>query len=86
MFEKLIKKEVFMFQCEMDKFENSFGGIKDMGGFLDVIFVIDVDYEYIVVIEVCNLGIFVVGVVDINFNLDGVDYIIFGNDDVICVI
>lgn len=72
--------------CEMEKLEKFFGGIKDMGGLFDVLFVIDVDYEYIVIKEVNNLGILVFVVVDINFSLDGVDYIILGNDDVICVV
>lgn len=72
--------------CELEKLELSLGGIKNMNGLLDVIFVIGVDYEYIVIKEVNNLGIFVFVIVDINFILDGVNYIILGNDDVICVI
>lgn len=85
-FDKLIKKEVLMCSCDFEKFECSLGGIKDMGGLLDVLFVIDVDYECIVIIEVNKLGILVIGVVDINSSLEGVDYVIFGNDDVICVV
>lgn len=85
-FDKLIKKEVLMCICELEKLENSLGGIKDMGGLLDVLFVIDVDYEYIVIKEVNNLGILVFVIVDINFDLDGVDFVILGNDDVICVV
>lgn len=82
-FDKLTKKEVLMLQREMAKLENSLGGIKDMGGLPDVIFVIDADHEHIAVTEACNLGIPVVGVVDTNSNPDGVDYIIPGNDDAI---
>jgi small subunit ribosomal protein S2 len=72
-----------MLQREMAKLENSLGGIKDMGGLPDVIFVIDADHEHIAVTEARNLGIPVVGVVDTNSNPDGVDYIIPGNDDAI---
>jgi small subunit ribosomal protein S2 len=82
-FEKLTKKEALMLQREMDKLENSLGGIKDMGGLPDAIFVIDADHEHIAVTEARNLGIPVVGVVDTNSNPDGVDYIIPGNDDAI---
>lgn len=82
-FDKLTKKEVLMLQREMTKLENSLGGIKNMGGLPDVIFVIDADHEHIAVTEARNLGIPVVGVVDTNSNPDGVDYIIPGNDDAI---
>jgi len=82
-FEKLTKKEVLLLQREMTKLESSLGGIKDMGGLPDVIFVIDADHEHIAITEARNLGIPVVGVVDTNSNPDGVDYIIPGNDDAI---
>ena len=82
-FEKLTKKEALMLQREMDKLESSLGGIKDMGGLPDVLFVIDADHEHIAVTEARNLGIPVVAVVDTNSNPDGVDYIIPGNDDAI---
>ncbi|WP_395344543.1 30S ribosomal protein S2 [Ningiella sp. W23] len=82
-FEKLTKKEVLLLQREMTKLENSLGGIKDMGGLPDVIFVIDADHEHIAITEARNLGIPVVAVVDTNSNPDGVDYIIPGNDDAI---
>jgi small subunit ribosomal protein S2 len=82
-FDKLTKKEVLLLQREMTKLENSLGGIKDMGGLPDVIFVIDADHEHIAITEARNLGIPVVGVVDTNSNPDGVDYIIPGNDDAI---
>ncbi len=60
-FEKLTKKEVLMLQREMTKLEGSLGGIKNMGGLPDVIFVIDADHEHIAVTEARNLGIPVVG-------------------------
>lgn len=82
-FDKLTKKEVLLLQREMTKLESSLGGIKNMGGLPDVIFVIDADHEHIAVTEARNLGIPVVGVVDTNSNPDGVDYIIPGNDDAI---
>ena len=82
-FDKLTKKEGLMLQREMEKLESSLGGIKDMGGLPDVIFVVDADHEHIAVNEARNLGIPVVGVVDTNSNPDGVDYIIPGNDDAI---
>lgn len=82
-FEKLTKKEVLILEREMKKLENSLGGIKNMGGLPDVIFVIDADHEHIAITEARNLGIPVVAVVDTNSNPDGVDYIIPGNDDAI---
>jgi small subunit ribosomal protein S2 len=82
-FEKLTKKEVLMLQREMAKLESSLGGIKDMGGLPDCLFVVDADHEHIAIKEARNLGIPVVSVVDTNSNPDGVDYIIPGNDDAI---
>jgi len=82
-FEKLTKKEALMLQREMDKLESSLGGIKDMGGLPDVLFVIDADHEHIAVTEARNLGIPVVSVVDTNSNPDNIDYIVPGNDDAI---
>lgn len=82
-FEKLTKKEVLMLQREMTKLESSLGGIKDMGGLPDVLFVVDADHEHIAITEARNLGIPVVSVVDTNSNPDGVDFIIPGNDDAI---
>jgi small subunit ribosomal protein S2 len=64
-----------------DKLENSIGGIKDMNGLPDMLFVVDVDHERIAINEANKLGIPVVGIVDTNSNPDGVDYIIPGNDD-----
>src|SRR5690554_3744808 len=82
-FEKLTKKEALVNTREMEKLEKSLGGIKDMGGLPDVLFVIDADHEHIAIKEANNLGIPVVSVVDTNSNPDGVDYVIPGNDDAI---
>ncbi|KUE80745.1 30S ribosomal protein S2 [Aeromonas schubertii] len=82
-FDKLTKKEALMRTREMEKLEKSLGGIKDMGGLPDVLFVIDAEHEHIAIKEANNLGIPVISVVDTNSNPDGVDYIIPGNDDAI---
>jgi small subunit ribosomal protein S2 len=82
-FEKLTKKEALMRTRQMAKLENSIGGIKDMGGLPDALFVIDVDHERIAIQEANKLGIPVIGIVDTNSNPDGVDYIIPANDDAI---
>lgn len=80
-FEKLTKKEALMRAREMEKLELSLGGIKNMSGLPDAIFVIAADHENIAIKEANNLGIPVFAVVDTNTNPDGVDYIIPGNDD-----
>ena len=82
-FEVLPKKEVIGLRHEMEKLEKYLGGIKDMRGLPDAIFVIDVGYEKIAVQEANKLGIPVIGVVDTNNSLQGVDYVIPGNDDAI---
>ncbi|OIQ48239.1 MAG: 30S ribosomal protein S2 [Gammaproteobacteria bacterium MedPE] len=82
-FAKLVKKEALMRTREMEKLEKSLGGIKNMNGLPDVIFVIDADHEHIAVKEANNLGIPVVAIVDTNSNPDGIDYIVPGNDDAI---
>ena len=82
-FDKLTKKEALMRTREMEKLERSLGGIKDMGGLPDAMFVIDVDHERIAIKEANKLGIPVIGVVDTNSDPDGVDYVIPGNDDAI---
>ena len=82
-FDKLTKKEVLMRRREAEKLEKSLGGIKDMGGLPDALFVIDVDHERIAVSEANKLGIPVIGIVDTNSNPDGVDLVIPGNDDAI---
>ena len=82
-FAKLTKKEALMLTRSKDKLDRSIGGIKDMGGLPDALFVIDVDHERIAITEANKLGIPVIGVVDTNSNPDGIDYIIPGNDDAI---
>lgn len=80
-FEKLIKREALQLVREMTKLEASLGGIKDMGGLPDALFVIDVGYEHIAVAEAKRLGIPVIGIVDTNHEPDDIDYVIPGNDD-----
>jgi small subunit ribosomal protein S2 len=79
--ERLSKKEQLMYTREREKLERSLGGIKDMGGIPDALFVIDVGFHKIAVTEARTLGIPIVGVVDTNNSLDGIDYVIPGNDD-----
>ena len=83
MFARLSKKEALMLNRAKQKLERSIGGIKDMGGLPDALFVIDVDHERIAVTEANNLKIPVIGIVDTNSNPDGVDFVIPGNDDAI---
>ncbi len=80
-FERLTKKEALGLDREREKLERSLGGIKNMTGLPDVMFVVDVDYEDIAVREARKLGIPVVAVVDTNCSPDDVDYVIPGNDD-----
>jgi len=82
-FEKLTKKEALMRKREMNKLEISLGGIKNMGGLPDMLFVVDADHEHIAITEANSLGIPVVSIVDTNSNPDGVDFVIPGNDDAI---
>ncbi|NMG75011.1 30S ribosomal protein S2 [Aromatoleum diolicum] len=79
--ERLSKKEALMASREMDKLQKSIGGIKDMGGLPDALFVIDVGYHKIAITEAKKLGIPVVAVVDTNHSPEGIDYVIPGNDD-----
>ena len=79
--ERMSKKEGLMFQREFDKLVKSLGGIKDMNGLPDALFVIDVGYHKIAVTEARKLGIPVVAVVDTNHSPDGIEYVIPGNDD-----
>ena len=82
-FAKLTKKEALIRSRMKEKLERSIGGIKEMSGLPDVLFVVDVDHERIAVTEANKLGIPVIGIVDTNSNPDGVDYVIPGNDDAI---
>jgi small subunit ribosomal protein S2 len=79
--ERMSKKEALTFERELEKLQKSMGGIKDMNGLPDAIFVIDVGYHKIAVTEAAKLGIPVIGVVDTNHSPEGVSYIIPGNDD-----
>jgi small subunit ribosomal protein S2 len=79
--EKMSKKEALMFNRELDKLQKAIGGIKDMGGVPDAIFVIDVGYHKGAITEAIKLGIPVIGVVDTNHTPQGVTYVIPGNDD-----
>jgi small subunit ribosomal protein S2 len=80
-FEKMSKKEALVIQREMEKLTKSIGGIKEMTGVPDAIFVIDVGYQKNAIVEAKKLGIPVIGVVDTNNSIENVDYIIPGNDD-----
>ena len=82
-FDRLSKKDALMRRREMEKLERSLGGIKDMGGLPDALFIIDVGNEKIAVAEARKLKIPVVAVVDTNHSPDGIDYVITGNDDAI---
>jgi small subunit ribosomal protein S2 len=79
--QKLSKKEALMFEREKIKLEKSIGGIKDMGGIPDAIFIVDVGYHKGAITEAAKLGIPVIGVVDTNHSPEGVTYVIPGNDD-----
>jgi len=79
--DRLSKKEALMAKRELSKLQKSIGGIKDMNGLPDAIFIIDVGYHKIAITEARKLGIPVVAVVDTNHSPEGVDYIIPGNDD-----
>jgi len=82
-FEMLTKREALQRSRLMEKLERSLGGIKDMGGLPDALFVVDVMHEHIAVSEANKLGIPVFGVVDTNSDPAGIDHIIPGNDDAI---
>ena len=81
--EKLIKKEAVEIQKEYTKLKASVGGIKDMKGLPDALFVVDVKYEKIAVLEAKKMGIPVIALIDTNSDPDGIDTIIPGNDDAI---
>jgi small subunit ribosomal protein S2 len=79
--ERMSKKEALTFQREVDKYNTSIGGIKDMNALPDALFVVDVGYHKIAVAEAAKLGIPVVAVVDTNHSPEGISYVIPGNDD-----
>jgi small subunit ribosomal protein S2 len=79
--EKLAKKEQLNYQREAEKLNRSLGGIKDMNGLPDALFVVDVGYQKIAIAEASKLGIPVIGIVDTNNSPEGVAYVIPGNDD-----
>ncbi len=81
--DKLSKKESLTVRRELEKLEYSLGGIENMAGIPDIIFVVDVGYEKIAITEANKLKIPVIGVVDTNNSPDGVDYVVPGNDDAI---
>lgn len=81
LYQKFSKKEALGMERELEKLERSLGGIKDMRGTPDAIFVLDVGYEKNAIMEAKKLGIPVVGVVDSNNSPDNIDYIVPGNDD-----
>jgi small subunit ribosomal protein S2 len=79
--ERMSKKEALSHSRELEKLNKTLGGIKDMAGLPDALFVVDVGYHKIAIQEANKLGIPVVGVVDTNHSPEGVDYVIPGNDD-----
>ncbi|VFR17800.1 SSU ribosomal protein S2p (SAe) [plant metagenome] len=79
--ERLSKKEGLLYSRELDKLNKSIGGIKDMNGLPDALFIIDVGYHKIAVAEARSLGLPVVAVVDTNHSPEGIDHVIPGNDD-----
>jgi len=79
--DRLSKREGLTVRRELEKLQKSIGGIKEMGGLPDAMFVIDVGYHKIAITEALKLGIPVVAVVDTNHSPEGVDYVIPGNDD-----
>ena len=76
-----IKKEALLFQRDLAKLEKDIGGIQDMNALPDAMFVIDVGYHKIAILEAKKLGIPVIGIVDSNHSPIGIDYVIPGNDD-----
>ena len=80
-FNKLTKKEGLKIQRDIDRLQKSIGGVTEMGGLPDALFIIDVKRESIAVSEASKMGIPIVGIVDSNSNPEGIDYVVPGNDD-----
>lgn len=80
-FAQITKKEALSIMREITKLERSLGGIREMGGLPDALFVLDVGHEKIAVSEASKLKIPIVGIVDTNTNPDNIDYVVPGNDD-----
>lgn len=80
-FDKLTKKEGLKLQREIDKLQKAIGGVRELGGLPDALFVIDVKRESIAISEASKMGIPIVAVVDTNSSPESVDYVIPGNDD-----
>ncbi len=80
-FSQFGKKEALMMTREMEKLERSLGGIKDVGGIPDVVFVVDIGHERNAVKEAQKLGLPIIGIVDTNHSPEGIDYVVPGNDD-----
>jgi small subunit ribosomal protein S2 len=79
--DSISKKEQLTFKREIEKLEKDIGGIQDMNALPDAIFVIDVGFHKIAILEAKKLGIPLIGVVDSNHSPIGIDYVIPGNDD-----
>ena len=80
-FSKITKKEGLKIQRDIDRLQKSIGGVTEMGGLPDALFIIDVKREAIAVSEASKMGIPIIGIVDSNSNPEGIDYVIPGNDD-----
>ncbi len=80
-FNKLTKKEGLKIQRDIDRLQKSIGGVTEMGGLPDALFIIDVKRESIAVSEASKMGIPIVGIVDSNSDPEGIDYVVPGNDD-----
>ncbi len=81
LFESMIKKEALVLSRELNKLERSLGGIENMNGLPDAIFVVDVGYERIAIKEASSLSIPLIGIVDTNHDPANINYVIPGNDD-----
>jgi len=80
-FERISKKEALGLQRELLKLQRSLGGIKELSGLPDALFVIDVGYHKGAIAEAVKLGVPVIAVVDTNHSPEGIDYVVPGNDD-----